>query len=93
MIDFFNTVRESIIPYLIQVFRKNYSKVFSDNVYRDCFFEKLSGLEGECKQILQNLLFMSLHKKFLKMMQTLVMENNHKNIKTTDNNRYTNRQQ
>lgn len=84
MIDFFNTVRESIIPYLIKVFRKNYAKVFSDNVYRECFFENMSGLEGECKQILQNLLFMSLHKKFLKMMQRLVMENNCKNMKTTD---------
>jgi len=84
MIDFFNTVRECIIPYLIKVFRKNYSKVFSDNVYRECFFENMSGLEGECKQILQNLLFMSLHKKFLKMMQNLVMENNCKNMKTTD---------
>jgi len=84
MIDFFNTVRESIIPYLIRVFRKNYLTIFSDNVYRDCFFENLSGFEGECKQILQNILFMSLYKKFLNMMQNLVIDNNTKYMKTTD---------
>ena len=90
--DFSNKFIDNIRPYLIDMFRKMYFDVFCDNDYRDNFLQKVSKIELDLKQIIQNICLLCNPKKFNKFMRKIVKDkatykvtvNDIKNFSTDD---------
>jgi hypothetical protein len=90
--DFSNKFIDNIRPFLIDMFRKMYFDVFSDNDYRQNFIQKVSKIELDLKQIIQNICLLSNPKKFNKFMRNIVKDkatykvtlNDIKNFSTDD---------
>lgn len=90
--DFSNKFIDNIRPYLIDMFRKMYFDVFCDNDYRDNFIQKVSKIELDLRQIIQNICLLCNPKKFNKFMRKIVKDkatykvtaNDIKNITTDD---------
>lgn len=90
--DFSNKFIDNIRPYLIDMFRKMYFDVFCDNDYRDNFIQKVSKIELDLRQIIQNICLLCNPKKFNKFMRKIVKDkatykvtaNDIKNFSTDD---------
>jgi hypothetical protein len=90
--DFSNKFIDNIRPYLIDMFRKMYFDVFCDNDYRYNFLQKVSKIELDLRQIIQNICLLCNPKKFNKFMRKIVKDkatykvtaNDIKNFSTDD---------
>jgi hypothetical protein len=90
--DFSNKFIDNIRPYLIDMFRKMYFDVFCDNDYRHNFLQKVSKIELDLRQIIQNICLLCNPKKFNKFMRKIVKDkatykvtaNDIKNFSTDD---------
>jgi hypothetical protein len=66
---------ETIMPYMISMFRKIYRDVFSDNNFRSNFLSFCQVTECDCEQLLQNITLMAYPRKFQKLIQNIVKKN------------------
>jgi len=66
---------DNILPYCTMLFRQLYYKIFSDNDYREGYVTKSSVAEGECEQLLQNIIILTQPNNFCKMLQKIVVKN------------------
>jgi len=65
-------ISEQIRIYCINLFRKIYSDIFSDNIYREDYLEKAPAAQQDCEQLLQNILILSKPKKFCNILRNVV---------------------
>ena len=65
----------ALLPYLISIFRNIYKDYFRDNDYRENYYNKSPVLGTDCEQLVQNILTLSNHKQFCKLLQRLVIKN------------------
>jgi len=79
---FLEQVRSSFLPYLVSEFRTSYFHIFQDNIFRENFLELVSGLETECKQIVENIILLANSKKTVELCKQVVTKNTRK--KTPD---------
>jgi len=79
---FLEQVRSSFLPYLVSEFRTSYFHIFQDNIFRENFLELVSGLETECKQIVENIMLLANSKKTAELCKQVVSKNARK--KTPD---------
>lgn len=61
-----------ILPYCITLFRRLYSDVFSDNIFRENYSSQSQTLENDAEQLLHNIVILSDHKDFCKLLQEIV---------------------
>jgi len=73
--DLSNKFIDNVRPYLIDMFRKIYFDVFCDNDYRINFLPKMSKVELDVKQIIQNICLLCNPKKFNKFMRNIIKDN------------------
>ncbi len=66
---------ETVMPYMISMFRKIYRDVFSDNNFRPNFLSFCQVTECDCEQLLQNITLMAYPRKFQKVIQNIVKKN------------------
>jgi hypothetical protein len=82
--DFSNKFIDNIRPYLIDMFRKMYFDVFCDNDYRHNFLQKVSKIELDLRQIIQNICLLCNPKKFNKFMRKIVKDKATYNVTAND---------
>ena len=73
LIDFTNDFINNILPYCINLFRKIYKDVFSDNIYRDNYMGKSQITEFDCEQLLQNIIQLSKPISLCKTIQDIII--------------------
>ena len=69
-----NNFINNLKPYLIQIFRKLYSDVFNDNDYRENYEYTNVLTENDCKQLLDNIVFLINKKELNKLFRNIVRE-------------------
>lgn len=70
--DFALDLQDNLIEYCIYLFRKIYYDVFSDNFHRKNYKDYAQIFKEDCKQLLNNLFYLSNVKQFRKNLQTIV---------------------
>jgi hypothetical protein len=73
--DFTNDFIDEIKPYCVELFRKIYKDVFSDNTYRTDYKHKTQITQFDCEQLLQNILTISQPIKLCKLFQSIIVKN------------------
>lgn len=75
MEDLCDNIFEQLVPYLVATFRAIYKSVFGDNEYRDKYSDNCQFTECDCKQIVQNIIFITDRKNLRKAVLKIVKEN------------------
>lgn len=70
-LDFIDNVR----PYCINLFRKIYKDVFTDNIYRPDYTTKSQITEFDCEQLIQNIILLSKPNQLCKTFQQIIIKN------------------
>lgn len=73
--DFTNDFIDNILPYCINLFKKIYKDVFSDNVYRADYTSKSQIMEFDCQQLLENIICLAKSNSLCKMFQHIIKSN------------------
>jgi hypothetical protein len=73
--DFSRQLSDIIKTYCVDLFKKMYFNVFSDNIYREEYKEKAVIFQQDCEQLLQNLIFISNQKSFTNFIRDLICKN------------------
>ena len=74
LVDLSNKLIDNVKPFLIDMFRKMYFDLFSDNEYRREYLLTAPKFELDFKQIVQNLCILSNPKKFNKYLRNIVKD-------------------
>ena len=82
--DLSNKFIDNVRPYLLDMFRKIYFDVFSDNDYRHNFLSKMSKVELDVKQIIQNICLLCNPKKFNKFLRNIIKDKATYKVTTND---------
>ena len=75
--EFTNNLYNNLLRYMISIFRKLYKRVFNDNDFRMDYSNKCQLTEGDCEQLLQNILLVTKSKDFGCLLQQKVIEKAH----------------
>jgi len=67
--------RSNVLPYCINLFRKIYNDVFSDNIYRPDYIQKSQIMEFDCEQLMLNIILLSHPMELCKMFQGIIIKN------------------
>ena len=67
-------IREHLQTFCINMFRKIYRDIFSDNLYRKDYMNKAVICSQDCEQLLMNISILGRQKKFCNMMRDLLSE-------------------
>ena len=70
--DFSTNIVVRVLPYMVSMFRKLYRDVFGDNEFRADYMNKCQLTEGDCEQLLHNILLLGQPKEFCNAMRNLV---------------------
>ena len=73
--DFTLDFIDNVLPYCINLFRKIYKDVFTDNVYREDYMYKSQITEFDCEQLIQNIISLSKPNSLCKVFQQLIVNN------------------
>lgn len=76
MQEFITSSKYRLINYLVDIFRKYYYRVYSDNCYRENYLDKMVGLTEEMTQIMSNLKCLGDSKKYTNMCHRVVIKRN-----------------
>lgn len=72
--DFSRTICEHMKKYCITLFRKIYSDVFDDNIYRENYTENIPIFSQECAQLFENIKQLSKIKECCIMIQKIIVK-------------------
>ena len=72
--EFTSTIRDNLLPFLIQTFRELYKDVFGDNTYRVGYKTKCQLTECDCEQLLTNIFIISSNNQLNNLLKNLVRE-------------------
>lgn len=67
-------ISEQLRVYSINLFRKIYFDVFSDNIYREDYTDKSFAMQHDCEQLLLNIIALSKQKSFCDMIRRTVFK-------------------
>jgi len=84
--DFSTFLAGPIAIYCVSLFRKFYLSVFSDNIYRPDYMDRSPLLEGECEQLIQNMILVTYYFRFSELVVNLIKEN--ANYVSTGNDKF-----
>ena len=73
--DFAIDFIDNVLPYCVNIFRKIYKDVFSDNIYRKDYMGKTQITEFDCEQLIQNIILMGQPMKLCKIFQDIIITN------------------
>lgn len=73
--NIYNIISNSVLKYSIELFRKIYFCVFSDNVYRSNYKQKATICWQDCEQLISNIILLSKQKSLLELLQSVVRTN------------------
>ena len=73
--EFSSTVAEKLKTYCIDLFRRIYFDIFSDNTFRDNYQLSVPITSQDCMQLLSNIISLSKPKKFCNTIRTIIKDN------------------
>ena len=82
--DFSIDFVDNVLPYCINLFKKIYKDIFTDNVYRSDYMSKSQIAEFDCEQLLQNIILLAKPNLLCKTFQKIIMNNCTFNSTETD---------
>jgi hypothetical protein len=74
MDDFVTDFIDNVLPYCINLFRKIYKDVFSDNIYRSDYNTKSQIMEFDCEQLILNIILLANRMKVCKLFQSIIIK-------------------
>lgn len=75
MEDFTLDFIDNVLPYCINLFRKIYKDVFTDNIYRVDYISKSQITEFDCEQLIQNIICLAKPNLLCKTFQKIIIDN------------------
>ena len=73
--DFTLDFIDNLLPYCINLFRKIYKDIFTDNVYRPDYMSKSQITEFDCEQLIQNIISLAKPNSLCKTIQQIIIDN------------------
>lgn len=84
--DLTDQISGSLLPYMINLFRKLYKHVFSDNDYRANFSNICPLMESDCEQLIKNIFVIGHHRRLCNLLRDRVTEK--ASYKPTDRDKF-----
>ena len=75
MEDFTLDFIDNVLPYCINLFRKIYKDIFTDNVYRTDYMSKSQITEFDCEQLIRNIIYLAKPNLLCKTFQKIIIDN------------------